>query len=60
MWSVSFDDEFEAEFEALPVEVQDELLAHARVLAQIGPISLIEKADRRFERHLQALYNKER
>lgn len=36
-WTVHFHDEFEAEFEALPVDVQDELLAHAKVLARIGP-----------------------
>jgi hypothetical protein len=36
-WTVRFHDEFEPEFDALPVEVQDELLACATVLAQIGP-----------------------
>ncbi len=36
-WVVRFHDEFEPEFAALPVEVQDELLAHARVLGRIGP-----------------------
>ena len=36
-WTVRFHDEFEPEFDALPVEVQDELLACAAVLAQIGP-----------------------
>ena len=36
-WIVRFHDEFEPEFDALPVEVQDELLACATVLAQIGP-----------------------
>jgi hypothetical protein len=32
-WTVIFADEFEAQFDALMVEVQDELLAQARVLA---------------------------
>lgn len=36
-WIVRFHDEFEPEFEALPIEAQDELLAHAKVLARIGP-----------------------
>ena len=36
-WMVRFHDEFEHEFEALPADVQDALLAHARVLARIGP-----------------------
>jgi hypothetical protein len=36
-WIVRFHDEFEPEFDALPVDVQDELLACATVLAQIGP-----------------------
>ena len=37
LWAVLFHDEFEPEFNALPVPVQDELLAHARLLAKIGP-----------------------
>jgi hypothetical protein len=36
-WTIGFHDEFEPEFEALPADVQDELLAHAKVLARIGP-----------------------
>jgi hypothetical protein len=36
-WTVVFADEFEPEFEALPTDVQDELLAQARVLARFGP-----------------------
>lgn len=36
-WTIHFHDEFEPEFAALLIEVQDELLAHAKVLAQIGP-----------------------
>lgn len=36
-WTVLFHDEFEVEFSALASEVQDELLAHAEVLAGFGP-----------------------
>ncbi len=36
-WQVLFHEEFEPEFEALPDSVQDELLAHARLLEQFGP-----------------------
>jgi len=36
-WIVRFHDDFEAEFEALPPAVQTEMLAHAKVLARIGP-----------------------
>jgi hypothetical protein len=36
-WSVLLGDEFEPEFLALPMEVQDELLARTRLLAQLGP-----------------------
>jgi hypothetical protein len=36
-WMVRFHDEFDFEFEAFPAAVQDELLAHAQVLAQVGP-----------------------
>lgn len=36
-WAVVFDDGFAAEFRRLPSGVQDELLAHAMVLAEIGP-----------------------
>lgn len=37
MWIVEFCDEFEPEFNDLVDEVQDELLAHARLLAEFGP-----------------------
>jgi hypothetical protein len=37
-WDVEFHDAFEPEFEALPEEVQDELLAQATLLAQFGPL----------------------
>ncbi|MDE2515093.1 MAG: type II toxin-antitoxin system RelE/ParE family toxin [Rhodospirillales bacterium] len=36
-WSVVFDDAFEAEFTRLPLRVQDELLASAKLLARFGP-----------------------
>jgi hypothetical protein len=36
-WSVVFADEFHAEFGALPVAVQDELLAGVRLLEVYGP-----------------------
>ena len=37
IWDVEFHDEFDAEFERLAVEVQDELLAMAQHLAAFGP-----------------------
>ena len=37
VWTIRFHDEFEPEYAALPADVQNELLAHAKVLAQIGP-----------------------
>ena len=36
-WTVLFHDAFHAEFEALVEELQDELLAHAKLLAMFGP-----------------------
>src|ERR1700674_4876116 len=36
-WTVRFEDEFEGEFLALRAEVQDRLLAGARLLADYGP-----------------------
>jgi hypothetical protein len=36
-WTVLFHDAFDAEFEALVDELQDELLAHAKLLAAFGP-----------------------
>ena len=36
-WQVLFYEEFEREFEALLESVQDELLAHAKLLEQFGP-----------------------
>lgn len=36
-WIVLFHDAFNAEFEALADELQDELLAHAKLLAEFGP-----------------------
>ena len=36
-WTIRFEDEFEGEFRALQTEVQDQLLAGARLLADYGP-----------------------
>src|SRR5712664_4994630 len=36
--TVSFHDEFDSEFGALSEAVQDEMLAHARLLEQFGPL----------------------
>jgi hypothetical protein len=36
-WTVLFHDAFDVEFEALVEELQDELLAHAKLLAEFGP-----------------------
>jgi hypothetical protein len=36
-WDVQFYDTFDAELEDLPEVVQDELLAHARLLEEFGP-----------------------
>jgi hypothetical protein len=37
-WVVAFHDEFDSEFDALSEAVQDEILAHARLLEQFGPL----------------------
>jgi len=36
-WTVLFHDAFDAEFEVLVEELQDELLAHSKLLAAFGP-----------------------
>jgi hypothetical protein len=36
-WKVSFHENFEAEFDAMDEAVQDELLAHAKLLEHFGP-----------------------
>jgi len=36
-WTVRFHEAFEPEFDCLPEGVQDEMLAHARLLEQFGP-----------------------
>jgi hypothetical protein len=36
-WIVLFHEAFDAEFEALVEELQDEFLAHAKLLATFGP-----------------------
>jgi hypothetical protein len=37
VWEVLFHGDFEPEFDALPGAVADELLAHAKLLAHLGP-----------------------
>ncbi len=46
-WEVVFHEVFEPEFEELPEEVQDELLAHARLLEAFGPRLGRPRADTR-------------
>jgi len=36
-WTVQFDTAFQSEFAALAEDVQDELLAHAKLLEAFGP-----------------------
>lgn len=36
-WTVAFEDEFEVEFQEMPDDLQDELLAHALLLRDYGP-----------------------
>jgi len=36
-WRVLFHDAFDAEFGRLPADLQDEMLAHARLLCEFGP-----------------------
>ncbi len=36
-WTVLFHDSFDSEFNDLPEDVQDEVLAHARLLEEFGP-----------------------
>jgi hypothetical protein len=36
-WTVLFHDDFDKEFASLAEDLQDELLAHAKLLAQFGP-----------------------
>lgn len=36
-WSVLFQDDFDTEFAALSEDLQDELLAHAKLLEEFGP-----------------------
>ena len=44
-WTVAFHEEFDPEFERLDADVQDELLAHARLLEQFGPTLGRPRAD---------------
>jgi len=36
-WAVDIGDELDAEWDELPVDVQNEILAHGKLLAQFGP-----------------------
>lgn len=45
-WEVRFHDAFDPEFDGLVMEVQDELLAHARLLERFGPTLGRPRADR--------------
>ena len=45
IWDVEFHDEFDAEFERLAFEVQDELLAMAQQLAAFGPSAWRPRVD---------------
>ena len=45
-WTIAFHDAFESEFAGLPIEAQDELLAHAKVLAEykgLRPVITLSK-----------------
>ena len=44
-WNVLFHEAFEPEFDELPEAVQDELLAHARLLEEFGPTLGRPRAD---------------
>ena len=44
-WEVAFHPDFDPEFDALAPEVQDELLAHARLLEAFGPTLGRPRAD---------------
>lgn len=44
-WTVEFADDFEAEFDELAQDVQDELLAQAKLLEQFGPTLGRPRAD---------------
>ena len=37
VWGIALDPAFDPEFDALPVDVQDELLARAKLLERFGP-----------------------
>lgn len=45
LWIVEFADEFEPEFDALSVVVQDELLAQAKVVEHFGPAAKRPRVD---------------
>jgi hypothetical protein len=46
-WSIEIGDEFEPEYDSLPDQVQDELLAMTRLLQQFGPQLKRPHADNR-------------
>lgn len=50
-WSVLFHDDFDAEFAALSEDLQDELLAHAKLLEEFGPN--LGASDRRYPEGLK-------
>jgi hypothetical protein len=45
MWTVQFDNDFDAEFKELPTAVQDELLAQLAVIKQFGPTAKRPRVD---------------
>lgn len=45
-WTVELADEFEPEFDGLPEDVQDEILAHSALLERFGPMLGRPRVDR--------------
>lgn len=44
-WTVEIGDEFQPEYDDLPEDVQNEILAHSRLLQQFGPLLKRPRAD---------------
>jgi hypothetical protein len=44
-WTVEIGDEFQPEYDELPEDVQNEILAHSRLLQQFGPLLKRPRAD---------------
>jgi len=44
-WDVGFDPAFDPEFDSLPIAVQDELLAQAKLLEAFGPVLTRPRVD---------------